>query len=61
MEIGNYYIFNHRIPHSTINTTSKPRALLVLEFIPVDSDVNNIFQYHNVSPEELEPLVPPIL
>lgn len=36
MEAGNYYAFNHRVPHSTISKSSKPRGLMQMDLVPTE-------------------------
>lgn len=36
LDFGYYHVFNNRVPHTTLNSSSKPRGILMVDVIPTD-------------------------
>jgi hypothetical protein len=60
MTTGNYYTFNHRIPHKTISKSPLPRGILMIEMIPLsDYDENWDESYGPITEFEKTPIILP--
>lgn len=62
MDYGNCYFFNHRIPHSTVSLSDKPRALFVFDLSPIGEKLSkNLRDFQPITWEECCKLTAPII
>jgi hypothetical protein len=66
MSMGNYYFFNHRVPHKTLSKSKLPRATFSIDMIP-ESDYNEYLMKNSstlvhgtISDFEKTKILPPI-
>ena len=66
IDVGSYYIYNHRVPHCTKNLSDKPRGMYAIELIPeqfyekANRLINDILEFKEISNEEKTKIIPTI-